>query len=771
MPDDTAAQRPQPIKEGVTNPTRGSKVQAQAEYGPMFLFRPETGEIIAVPAQEVNVINKEIGEWNMLIATLHAANAQVQFFDDEMVKQALQPDRMTPGAHNTAQRNWEIAADWQEEVIDTCQLKIKSLAKIGSGGKQLVELIPLPSIGSGKMENKAGEMKEGKYTKEIKASWGTGTKSVPSKDWIRPRKGSLVYVDSEKLKSNWPKFKDPDNLKWADVVQKDASGKCSINGMKALRYVKQTMGKANFQLKDFVKLDVDVEGSIGSWATAWNADTSNTASGKVKITAGPVTGDVELDAGAQFMRYLYGGSLNLTFEPTKADVAFRAEGHAELAIAEAKATATVHFPAKEGWMWTLPAPLADIGVAAKDIDLGAVRLTATLELKGAVGASVAAEISLGVENRIGQTPVIVGKKTRKRRRRRAKKVSVVEDMGPEKKMRVAGVEGTLDAFAGLKADAEIKGAIEWRNPENQKKEFEAFAVIAPALGAMAGIGGTAKLLVQYADGIFRVHADAALCIGLGAEGKLSFEVSAKLLVSFVKWFFYQLYNANFKRLDFLEESAFTAMKYLYFLAIVQGNNILNNFGMVESELALKIRQVKSKFSDAKARHQLAQRILADPEALRYAPPETKGMLIHDLCSNNNVDWMQSGFGIGNSYLIEQKSAIKKILMQWSHTRTECENTIQHISADGAKGSYLANLARLKRFLNQELPGNIDLPGVNTQHGEDFDVWYEKLSASLKDGPTRGFHIVPSNSLQYAMERNKDFDHPLFASAGEGAFYA
>ncbi len=769
MPDDTAAQRSQPIKEGVTNPTRGSTVQAQAEYGPMFFLRPETGELIAVPARDVNLINKEIGEWNMLIATLHAANAQVQFFDNELVKQALQRDRMTPGAHDTAQRNWEMAVDWQEEVIDICQLKIKSLAKIGSGGKQLVELIPLPSAPSGKTEDKAGEMKEGKYTKEIKTSWGTGTKSVPSKDWIRPRRGSLVYVDSDKLKSNWPKFKDPDNLKWADVVQKDASDKRSINGMKALNYVKQTMGKARLQLKDFVKLDVDVEGSIGSWATAWNADTSNTASGRAKITAGPVTGDVELDAGAQFMRYLYGGSLNVTFEPSKADVAFRAEGHAELAIAEAKATATVHFPAKEGWMWTLPASLVDKGVADKDIDLGAVRLTATLELKGAVGASVAAEISLGVENRVGQTPVIVGKKTRKRRRRRAKKVAVVEEMGPEKKMRVAGVEGTLDAFAGLKADSEIKGAIEWRNPENQKKEFEAFAVIAPALGVMGGIGGTAKLSVQYADGIFRVHVDAALCIGLGAEGKLSFEVSAKLLLSFVKWFFYQLYHANFKRLPFIAKSAFKVATYLPFLAIAREESVLDNFGLSELILDRKMQELDKDFAGSAARKELANRVLAKPDLLRYAPPETKAILVYHLMRRENVS-RRGNIDSENEFLEIRKSAIKNVIESWSHTRSDCENLIQHISPLGEKGCYAENLRRLRDFYNKKIPGEKKVTVLSAEP-EDFDMWHGELMARLKEEPTRGFPVVQSNSMRYAMQRDGCIDHPLFSSETDGAYYA
>jgi hypothetical protein len=82
--------------------------------------------------------------------------------------------------------------------------------------------------------------------------------------------------------------------------------------------------------------------------------------------------------------------------------------------------------------------------------------------------------------------------------------------GPEEKMVVAGAEVGVNAFAGAKAGAELKGAIQWRNPEDKKKSFEGFAEIAPTVGGMAGIGAGGTLTVQYTKGIFKVHADAAV---------------------------------------------------------------------------------------------------------------------------------------------------------------------------------------------------------------------------------------------------------------------
>lgn len=160
-----------------------------------------------------------------------------------------------------------------------------------------------------------------------------------------------------------------------------------------------------------------------------------------------MTGDIEVDAGAQFMRYLYGGSLNATFEPFKGNVAFHADGHAEFALAEAKAHGAIYFPSKDGWMWTLPAALVEKNAKAEDVDLGAVRLMAALELSGVVGASVAAEGSLGIETKEGRFPQAKGKRPRKRGKRRTRNVQV---FGPPQKMKVADFDFELNAFAGAR---------------------------------------------------------------------------------------------------------------------------------------------------------------------------------------------------------------------------------------------------------------------------------------------------------------------------------
>lgn len=67
---------------------------------------------------------------------------------------------------------------------------------------------------------------------------------------------------------------------------------------------------------------------------------------------------------------------------------------------------------------------------------------------------------------------------------------------------------------------------------------------------------------------------------------------------------------------------------------------------------------------------------------------------------------------------------------------------------------------------QSLGGEIDQIAMNG----DFGGWYEQVTGTLKEDPTRGYVAVANNSMEYALQRDMDRDHPLFASA-EGGFYS
>lgn len=263
-------ERPQPIAEVQTNTKRESTVEVHAEHPPILFLHTETGELIAVPVEERNALIKEIGQWNMLVATLHDANAQVQYFEAERTALALKSGTSTAttvaengtviSEKEALEKNWKIAVEWQEEVLDACRSQIKSLDKIGDAGKQLLELIPIPTKKKGnakaKEENDAGKFEDGKYSGAWKkATWGKGNKRVASRDWIRPPMGSLVYVPSDQIKKHWPKIKDPKAVKWQEVLAKDAQGKRKIDHAKLKAYTIESVKKVKLQSKDFIEFE------------------------------------------------------------------------------------------------------------------------------------------------------------------------------------------------------------------------------------------------------------------------------------------------------------------------------------------------------------------------------------------------------------------------------------------------------------------------------------------------------------------------------------
>ena len=207
------------------------------------------------------------------------------------------------------------------------------------------------------------------------------------------------------------------------------------------------------------------------------------------------------------------------------------------------------------------------------------------------------------------------------------------------------------------------------------------------------------------------------------------------------------------------------------------------------------------YRKARASYDLGQRILANPNQTRFSPPESKGILIYQLTRHGKESFMVEP-GLGSGYLRTQKGAVLAILRQ-TQLKADIENVIQHIGADGSKGSFSTNLNMLNKFFALEGPGGMDFPGTTTQEDQfqeymhkagftgqqlsaarqslggeidqiamngDFWGWYEQVTGTLKEDPTRGYVAVANNSMEYALQRDMDKDHPLFASA-EGGFYS
>jgi hypothetical protein len=752
----------EPLAKTRTNTTGQSRFPITAKPEPALFLDTATGDIVLVPAEDITEFRNEFLGLSYVMADFQASNTEVARLEQqiEILLAEGKSDLLAKFQLDQLTQKLDAAFTWQEEAHGALQEKIKPLDKTAGSGKKLVELIPLLAdnkVASGKVSDGKLDASASKVTYEKKANGGVG---IHEKVYDLPEK--LVYARSDKFKPKWPKYKDDATpVKWGEVLKKNEHGKHKLDKQKLKTLVHEKLKKVKVDSSDLGKLEFETTGGITDWADAWNKSGKGSWSQQGKVQAGEFTGDIDLSSEAQLMRYMVGGSLNATFEPFKRGVSVKAEGSADCALAEAKAAAQLSFPSREGWMWTFK------DAKGNEHDLGAVRCVLSIELSGVVGASIAGELSLSVQTREieGKLPGVKGRTPKSKQSRRKKapvNQTIVED----------GAAAELEVFAGAKASADLKGSVQWRNPEAKDKGFQSFAHIAVVPTIQAGFAAGFNCTVQYVpeNGTFRIVAGASLCLGVGAEGKVGAEVSVKTIGEFIKWTFYQLYHCDFRTLEMLSKQAFDAIVRLQFYAIAKGLDIATQGVISEQNIIDAVdsfqKSLLNKATSAQARRDLAKKILAEPKALWHALPETKGQLLYQLTRFNVVDGAMTG--LGQSYLADQKRAVLLIL-KWSHTKRDLENVVQHMSVTGRKGDTSINMQTLRTFLATEGPSGINIPGVNATWDEDFDTFYNKLHASLMSAPTRGFAVNRSDSTAYAMAKNER-DHPLFASTGPSAFY-
>jgi hypothetical protein len=819
-PDTT--ERAPPLGEGTANKIHGSVVKVKVKPEPQTYLRLDTGEVYAVPAQDVAVLHNEFDKWNRLVYEQLLANEVLAMTDERMLRIATEVARnkssVPQHVQDDARQAQGLAIQWRQEATEALRKEMQSLDKLGSSGKKLIEMMPLMDK-AGDKPYQVGAMKDHGELKikggDLTTVWGfksaAGLKNHFKQEARYRGLGPLRVMGSDKLAPNWPKFKDKEATKWAEVYQADANGKRKVNRSKLKSYLGEQVQAAKVSSTDFAKLEVSHTSVLGPEALEkWNANARAQGEGQV-VWGETQLGDVDFGAEAAAMRFYSGGSLSGELAPLKGNVKVKAEGNVEVAFAEGKMAGSLYLPSKQGLMLYYldleqVVALAKGGSAdAGKYDLGAIRMACSAELKGVIGVSLAGEVSIGVEmkdiespdvdgkTKPGKMPQLAGSRQRVLRRNAVDVTGQADDW-----KNTAGLAAEVNFFAGARGGLSIKGAVEWRNPHSKDKKFEIFASIAPALEGMAGLAGEAKLNIEYLDGIFRITAHAGICFGVGASGTVTLAVGAKQLASFVLWMYYNLLNAGFRSLVFIAKEAFEALMTLGYLMVAQGREVGAFFGRQLEQLQDIVDDFDRKFAKADECIRLAQRVIANSDAVRFTAPESKGMLIYQLTRFGAVSWAIDGAGWGNDYLPTQRKAVLAVLRQ-AHIVNDLKNVIQHIGSRGAKADLQTNLGELRRFFAAQGPGGLDVSGTRTLYQDqyqnlvrsfdphfiasgpaapadmlamngDFDAWYDTVLASLMDEPVRGQMAIASSDPGYALLRDGgQQDHPLFASTA-GGFY-
>jgi len=826
MSSQLTTERPPVLGNGTANTTHASQVFLPVSPEPLAYLRLDTGEVYAVPAQDVPGLHNEFDKWNRLIHQQLLANEVLALADERLLliatTKAQAPLSVSKDIEDDARKAQKLAIEWRQQATEATRKEMQVLDKLGGSGKSLVEMIPLvDKAGDKPYKAEAGKDNGQWKTKglDLSKKWGfksaAGLKGHFEQEARYRGLGPLRYVKSDTLKAkSWPKFKDKkaDGVKWADVYKPDASGKRKVDRSKLKQYLGEQVMAAKLKSTDFIKLEVSNVGTLGPEALEkWNANLQATGEGKV-VWGTTHLGDVDFSAEAAAMRYYSGGSLSGELAPLKGNVNIKAEGGVEVAFAEGKVGGNLYLPSKEGVMLYYldleqvvnlsQGKSADTG----KYDLGAIRLACSAELKGVVGVSLAGEVSIGVEMKDVETKDVDGKTKAgkmprlKGSRKLAKRSRAIDVTGQAQDWKnTAALAAEVSFFAGAKGGLGVKGAIEWRNPHNKDKKFEVFASLAPEVEGMAGLGGEAKLNIEYVDGVFRISAHAGICFGVGAEGSVTLAVGVKQLASFVYWMYYNLLHAGFRSLVFISKEAFEALKYLGYLLVAEGKDVAAYFGNVSQSLQMAVNTLEKKYQTEAETLALAKRVLASPERVRFTAPESKGMLIYQLTRFGGVSWALDGGGLGHDYLPTQRKAVLAVLRQ-AQIANDLKNVIQHISPQGAKADLETNLVELKRFFAAEGPGGLNFPGTRTPYSDayqgmvrkaidphfiamgpagnvdtvamngDFSGWYSTVLRSLLEEPVRGQPALANSDSSYALLRDgTQQDHPLFTSAA-GSFY-
>jgi hypothetical protein len=731
-----------PDGNGTTNQTPESLVHLPHDPAPMLYFRPETGEFILVPAEDVSGLQSECNLLHDRVDKFHKANEKLDAVLNAYATD-MQNHMSDPRAGDAHKAAVDDALKERETAHKALKKELEPLSKLDSKDLTMVELIPIHMDADGKKSVKFAKYK-------------------------------LHYVRSNKIKAGWHKFgpaafedmkgrKEEKETGAKSFIKKNANGKYKIDVDKLKEGVlisRESSIKSQLYEKTKVSSEIvekHVTGTLFKWAEEWNKDLTYSAGAedpaergedekeakKPKHTA--FGNNVSIEAKAQLMRYLAGAGLDTEWAPQKGRVAIKASAQAEFAIAEGKVSGAFYYPDIAGWMWSLD------GDDGKPYPLGAVRFKGELGLSGMVGASVVAQLG-----------VVVDYRDEKRKDLGLYGAAVNSPTTKQREIKVGGkpvdpsANADLDVFAGARADLSLEGSLEWMEPAQQgpSGKYKAFAKVGDTITAMAGAGLTCMLDISYAAGRFRIKAKAGLCLGVGAKGDIEVSVDAIRIAEFFKWFFYQLYHANFQRLTFVSREAFDAFTHIQVMVIQGLKDLASTVDQQLADIQNLYAQLVLAYEQEAARVKLMENVLGNPWMLQYATPEAKGIMIYQLtrhwAATDGVDPANHSFG---RYYGRRKDAVKQIL-RWSHTKHDLDNVVQHVDAHGRKGDLATRRQHLRDFLQMSLTFS---PAPDAQ---EMDNYYDNLTAMLKIEPTPGYAVAPVDSQAYGFQMAAG-THPFY----------
>jgi len=485
----------------------------------------------------------------------------------------------------------------------------------------------------------------------------------------RMRGEKRTYVRSSKLKNHVKKY-DID----IDKIKKDSSlfekKRISYIDSKGNSKTVETRVLNKEKIKEMflpkIKLAIKAEtsgsiqklfsDSIEKWVDKQNESLKGSARREGDVFGRKIEWDYNY--GAQFARYLASAGAEAEFDLTKLKINAKAEGKAEIALAEGKVSSTVYVPSRTGWH-------ARITVESTVLDFGYFRGQLTFEASGMVGASIigAAQVGLNYNKSKGRMEIV--------------------PVEPSANIKVSGAEASVKAFAGIEVGGKVTGAGMWKNPE-ANNEYKELLAIGVGLNGGLGIGGEIKFFITYENGRLMFRAKASLVLGWGGGGDIAGSIGFGAIIDFVQFLYHQLNNNNFNFLYFISKEAFELHIAITIYLIDRGRATVRWTENKLEEVYLKFKSNNLLRINAE---NLANNILSDSSFLRFTSPEAKGILLYKL-SETFVFSREEG----------QEEAILEVL-SWCQTSSEFHKTVSRVNPQGKRVGYSAGKSRLDDILD------------------------------------------------------------------------
>ncbi|WP_010431619.1 hypothetical protein [Enterobacter mori] len=713
------------------------------EHGPQIYFHPGSATLLCVDAKDNRLLIQEQLKMTALLENQKKAQIALDELNYEMLTQA----------GKKPQRAYDSKLQSTYQQLNDANEKLKAELKALTASVPEGELLDENSTGSaiGLMEliplqKTAGFKSTYVRSDKIRGHW---------------RKYKLSDVDKESGEASFIKYEDK------EVTGIDADGneikKTVRSGKIDIEELRKQLKKASFSLKFEDELLEDSNVVLTDWAKKMNKGLTWPNENDKPDDESAYHQYVDISAQAQLMRYSQGAGLSSEFNPLEGKASAKMEGHASFALGEAKASAELFIPDRLGIALLFPAR-ASSGAVGGVCNMGAIRYTINAVLSGNAGASLG--IELGVEADFsGEMAKGYGIKGSPARLtpppppgQRQINLTI-----PQPDVQAGGEIG---AFAGVQAGGNVSGAIEWFDPhpdddsnvkheENKpivakEKKFTAIATLSLGVTAQAGAGGTAVFYVTYINSRFRIYCKAALCWGVGAKGSLGFEVDGNSFAAFMKGFMYMLRNVDYQKLeDMMPRDSFRALCAIPIILAAEKIQIgVDMFNSIKGEAQEVLIQLDNALDNEEKRVALMNRIIANPDQLKYTPPETKGTIIAQLIDVTALDVIDPRNQKRNTKkwgVMQKRKMAVMYCFKWVQSKADYNNVMQHMTTSPAaeKGDVYTNDKVLLKFMGLTEFGVLD--EYSSQYERNLGLLYDRLPDTVE--PDEPFKHIPDEQIE------------------------